>query len=144
MAVKKKPIVGYIKLQIPGGQANPSPPVGPALGQRGVNIMDFCKSFNARTEDQMGMLLPVIITVYKDKSYTFIVKTPPAAILLRKAIGDSKGSAEPNRVKVGQVSRDQIREIAKLKMPDLNAHTLEAAEKIIEGTARNMGITVKG
>ncbi len=143
MAVKKK-IGGYIKLQIPGGQANPSPPVGPALGQRGVNIMEFCKAFNARTESQMGMILPVVITVYKDKSFTFIVKTPPAAVLLKKAIGGIKGSPEPNRVKVGSVNRDQIREIAKIKMPDLNAHTIEAAEAIIEGTARNMGITVEG
>lgn len=143
MAVKKK-IDSYIKLQIPGGQANPSPPVGPALGQRGVNIMEFCKAFNARTESQMGMILPVVITVYKDKSFTFIVKTPPAAVLLKKAIGGKKGSPEPNRVKVGSVNRDQIREIAKIKMPDLNAHTIEAAEAIIEGTARNMGITVIG
>ena len=145
MAIKtRKKVEGYIKLHITGGQANPSPPVGPALGQRGVNIMEFCKAFNARTADQMGTVVPVIITVYKDKSFSFIVKTPPAAVLLKKAIGDKKGSPEPNRVKVGVVSRDQIREIAKLKMPDLNAHTIEAAEAIIEGTARNMGITVKG
>ena len=143
MATKKK-VEGYIKLQIPGGQANPSPPVGPALGQRGVNIMEFCKAFNARTQDQMGMVLPVILTVYQDKSFNFVVKTPPAAVLLRKAIGDKKGSPEPNRVKVGTVTRSQIHEIARIKMPDLNAHTLEAAEKIIEGTARNMGITVEG
>ena len=143
MAVKKK-VEGFIKLQIPGGQANPSPPVGPALGQRGVNIMEFCKAFNARTQDQMGMILPVIITVYKDKSFSFIVKTPPAAVLLRKAIGDKKGSPEPNRVKVGKITRKQLREIAQVKMPDLNAHTLEAAEMIVEGTARNMGITVEG
>jgi large subunit ribosomal protein L11 len=143
MAVKKK-IEGYVKLQIPGGQANPSPPVGPALGQRGVNIMEFCKAFNARTSDQNGMTLPVVITVYKDKSFSFIVKTPPAAVLLKKAIGDKKGSPEANRVKVGVVTRKQLSEIAKIKMPDLNAHTLEAAEEIIAGTARNMGITVKG
>lgn len=143
MAVKKK-IYGFIKLQIPGGQANPSPPVGPALGQRGVNIMEFCKAFNARTQDQNGMILPVIITVYKDKSFSFIVKTPPAAVLLSKAIGDKKGSPEPNRVKIGSVTRKQLHEIAMIKMPDLNAHTLEAAESIIEGTARNMGIRVKG
>ena len=143
MATKKK-IDGYIKLQIPGGQANPSPPVGPALGQRGVNIMEFCKAFNARTQDQMGMVLPVVITVYQDKSFSFIVKTPPAAVLLRKAIGDKKGSPEPNRVKVGKVTRAQLLEIAKVKMPDLNAHTIDAAVMIIEGTARNMGITVEG
>ncbi len=143
MAIKKK-IDGYIKLQIPGGQANPSPPVGPALGQRGVNIMEFCKAFNARTQDQMGMILPVVITVYKDKTFSFIVKTPPAAVLLSKAIGDKKGSPEPNRIKVGHVTRKQIRDIAKIKMPDLNAHTIEAAEAIVEGTARNMGVTVEG
>jgi len=139
----KKPIDGYIKLQIPGGQANPSPPVGPALGQRGVNIMEFCKAFNARTSEQNGTIVPVVITVFKDKSFSFIVKTPPAAVLLSKAIGDKKGSPEPNRVKVGSVSREQLREIAKIKMPDLNAHTIEAAEEIIAGTARNMGITVR-
>ncbi|NQU04748.1 MAG: 50S ribosomal protein L11, partial [Calditrichaeota bacterium] len=132
-----------IKLQIRGGQANPSPPVGPALGQRGVNIMEFCKAFNARTSEQNGTIVPVVITVYKDKSFSFIVKTPPAAVLLSKAIGDKKGSPEPNRVKVGSVSREQLREIAKIKMPDLNAHTIEAAEEIIAGTARNMGITVR-
>lgn len=144
MAVKsKKKIEGFIKLQIPGGQANPSPPVGPALGQRGLNIMEFCKAFNARTKEQMGTIVPVIITYHKDKTFNFIVKTPPASVLLRKAIGDKKGSPEPNRVKVGVVSKDQIREIAKIKMVDLNAHTVEAADAIIEGTARNMGITVK-
>ncbi len=140
---QKKRTVGFIKLQIPGGQANPAPPVGPALGQRGVNIMEFCKAYNARTEDQMGMILPVIITVYHDKSFSFIVKTPPAAVLLRKAAGVDKGSAEPNRTKVGKVSRESIRQIAETKMADLNAHTIEAAEHIIEGTARNMGITVE-
>ncbi|MDP8239425.1 MAG: 50S ribosomal protein L11 [Candidatus Hatepunaea meridiana] len=144
MAVRKKKIQGYVKLQIPGGQANPSPPVGPALGQRGINIMEFCKAFNARTEGQNGMILPVVITVYKDKSFSFIVKTPPAAVLLRKAIGKDKGSPEPNRLKVGKVTHDQLREIAKIKMPDLNAHTIEAAEAIIAGTAKNMGITVEG
>lgn len=143
MAPKKK-IAGFIKLQIPGGQANPSPPVGPALGQRGVNIMEFCKAFNARTEDQMGMILPVIITVFADKSFSFEVKTPPAAVLLRKAVGVEKGSPEPNRTKIGTISREKIREIARTKMPDLNAHTIEAAERIIEGTARNMGLNVEG
>lgn len=140
MAVKK--IIGYIKLQIPGGQANPSPPVGPALGQRGVNIVEFTKAFNERTKDSMGMILPVVITIYYDKSFSFIVKTPPAPVLLRKAAGLDKGSAEPNRIKVGNISRDKVREIAEQKMPDLNAHTIEAAERIIEGTARNMGITI--
>jgi len=144
MAVGGKKITGYVKLQILGGQANPAPPVGPALGQRGVNIMEFCKAFNARTQDQMGMVLPVIITVYHDKKFSFVVKTPPAAVLLRKAIGQEKGSPEPNRVKVGTIPREKVREIAKLKMPDLNAHTLDAAERIIAGTARNMGITVEG
>jgi large subunit ribosomal protein L11 len=140
---KKKRAIGFIKLQIPGGQANPAPPVGPALGQRGVNIMEFCKAYNARTEDQMGMILPVIITVYHDKSFSFIVKTPPAAVLLKKAAGVEKGSSEPNREKVGKVTRENIRQIAETKMADLNAHTIEAAEHIIEGTARNMGITVE-
>lgn len=143
MAVKKK-ISSYVKLQIRGGQANPSPPVGPALGQRGVNIMEFCKAFNARTEGQMGMVLPVIITIYHDKTFSFIVKTPPAAILLKNAAGLKSGSAEPNRIKVGKVKREKITEIAQIKMPDLNAHTIEAAERIIEGTALNMGITVEG
>jgi large subunit ribosomal protein L11 len=144
MAVSSKRVTGFIKLQIPGGQANPSPPVGPALGQRGVNIMEFCKAFNARTQDQMGLVLPVVVTVYHDKSFSFVVKTPPASVLLRKACGQEKGSPEPNRVKIGTVNREKIREIAKTKLPDLNAHTLEAAERIIEGTARNMGITVEG
>lgn len=142
MAARGKKVEGYVKLQIPGGQANPSPPVGPALGQRGVNIMEFCKAFNARTQDQMGMVLPVVITVYQDKSFTFIVKTPPAAVLLKKAAGLDKGSSEPNRLKVGKISKEKVREIAETKMPDLNAHTVEAAEKIILGTARNMGITL--
>ncbi len=142
--VSRKKIEGYIKLQIPGGQANPSPPVGPALGQRGVNIMEFCKAFNERTKEQMGVIIPVIITVYKDKTFNFIVKTPPASFLLRKASSLDKGSSEPNRIKVGTVTRKQIEEIAQTKMVDLNAHTLEAAARIIEGTARNMGITVEG
>jgi large subunit ribosomal protein L11 len=139
-----KKIVGYIKLQIPAGQANPSPPVGPALGQKGVNIMEFCKQFNARTQNQAGLIIPVVITVYSDKSFTFITKTPPASVLLLKAAKIEKGSAEPNRVKVGKVTREQIKEIAQLKMPDLNAASLEAAMSMIEGTARSMGITVEG
>lgn len=139
-----KKIVGYIKLQIPAGQANPSPPVGPALGQKGVNIMEFCKQFNARTQNQAGLIIPVVITVYSDKSFTFITKTPPASVLLLKAAKVEKGSAEPNRVKVGKVTKDQIKEIAMLKMPDLNAASLETAMSMIEGTARSMGITVEG
>lgn len=139
-----KKIVGYIKLQIPAGQANPSPPVGPALGQKGVNIMEFCKQFNARTQNQAGLIIPVVITVYSDKSFTFITKTPPASVLLLKAAKIEKGSAEPNRVKVGKVTKEQIKEIAMLKMPDLNATSLEAAMSMIEGTARSMGITVEG
>jgi large subunit ribosomal protein L11 len=139
-----KKIVGYIKLQIPAGQANPSPPVGPALGQKGVNIMEFCKQFNARTQNQAGLIIPVVITVYSDKSFTFITKTPPASVLLLKAAKIEKGSAEPNRVKVGKVTREQIKEIAQMKMPDLNAASLEAAMSMIEGTARSMGITIEG
>ena len=137
-----KKVVGQIKLQIPAGQASPAPPVGPALGQAGVNIMDFCKAFNARTQDQPGMIIPVVITVYADRSYTFITKTPPAAVLLRKAAGLEKGSGEPNRDKVGTVTSAQVEEIAKTKMPDLNAASVEAAMRIIEGTARSMGIEV--
>jgi len=139
-----KKILGYIKLQIPAGQANPAPPVGPALGQKGVNIMEFCKQFNARTQNQAGLIIPVVITVYSDKSFTFITKTPPASVLLLKAAKIEKGSAEPNRVKVGKVTKEQIKEIAMLKMPDLNAASLEAAMSMIEGTARSMGITVEG
>jgi large subunit ribosomal protein L11 len=137
-----KKVVNQIKLQIPAGQATPAPPVGPALGQAGVNIMDFCKAFNAKTQGQPGMIIPVVITVYADRSYTFITKTPPAAVLLKKAAGLEKGSGEPNRNKVGKVTRAQIEEIARTKMPDLNAGTLEAAAKIIAGTARSMGIEV--
>ena len=144
MAAPKKKVAGYIKLQITGGQANPSPPVGPALGQRGMNIMDFCKAFNARTEDRMGVLLPVVITVYQDKTYSFVVKTPPASYLLKKAAGLEKGSSEPNRNKVGKVTLEQLHEIARQKMVDLNAHDLDKAMRIIEGTARNMGIMVEG
>jgi large subunit ribosomal protein L11 len=139
-----KKVTGQIKLQIPAGQATPAPPVGPALGQAGVNIMDFCKNFNARTQSQQGMIIPVVITVYADRSYTFITKTPPAAILLRKAAGVEKGSGEPNRNKVGKVSKAQVEEIAKTKLPDLNAASLEAAVRIIEGTARSMGLDIQG
>jgi large subunit ribosomal protein L11 len=139
-----KKIIGMIKLQIPAGQANPSPPVGPALGQHGVNIMEFCKAFNAKTQDKQGLIIPAVITVYADRSFTFITKTPPAAILLKKASGVEKGSGEPNREKVGKVSKAQVREIAKQKMVDLNANNEEMAMKIIEGTARSMGIVVEG
>ncbi len=139
-----KKVVGFIKLQIPAGQANPAPPVGPALGQKGVNIMEFCKQFNARTQAQAGLVIPVVITVFSDKSFTFITKTPPAAVLLAKAAKIEKGSAEPNRTKVAKVTKKQIREIAELKMPDLNAHDVEAAMKMVAGTARSMGITVEG
>ena len=137
-----KKVVGQIKLQIPAGQANPAPPVGPALGQRGVNIMEFCKAFNAKTQDQKGMIIPVIITVYSDRSFTFITKTPPASILLFKAAKIEKGSGEPNKKKVASVTRKQVEEIARLKMPDLTAATVEAAMRTIEGTARSCGITV--
>jgi large subunit ribosomal protein L11 len=137
-----KKIVGYVKLQIPAGQANPAPPVGPALGQKGVNIMEFCKQFNARTQAQAGLVIPVVITVFSDKSFTFITKTPPAAILLAKAAKVEKGSAEPNRTKVGKVTRKQVREIAQLKMPDLNAADITAAMSMVAGTARSMGLTV--
>jgi large subunit ribosomal protein L11 len=137
-----KKAVGFIKLQIPAGQANPAPPVGPALGQKGVNIMEFCKAFNAKTGDKQGLIIPVIITVYSDKSFTFITKTPPASVLLAKAARIEKGSAEPNRVKVAQVTRKQLREIAETKMPDLNTQDIEAAMKMVAGTARSMGITI--
>jgi len=139
-----KKITGYIKLQIPAGAATPAPPVGPALGQAGVNIMDFVKNFNARTAAQSGLIIPVVITVYADRSYTFITKTPPAAILLKKAAGVDKGSGEPNKKKIGRVTRAQVEEIAKTKMPDLNAASLEAAIRIIEGTARSMGVEIEG
>jgi large subunit ribosomal protein L11 len=139
-----KKVVGQIKLQIPAGQATPAPPVGPALGQAGVNIMDFCKAFNARTGAQQGLIIPVVITVYADRSYTFITKTPPAAILLLKAAGIEKGSGEPNRNKVARVSRAQVEEIARTKLPDLNAASLDAAMRTVEGTARSMGIEVTG
>jgi large subunit ribosomal protein L11 len=138
-----KKITGFIKLQIPAGQANPAPPVGPALGQKGVNIMEFCKQFNARTKDQQGLIIPVIITVFSDKSFTFITKTPPAATLLLKAAKIEKGSGEPNRNKVAKVTKKQVREIAELKMPDLNAANIESAMSMVAGTARSMGITVE-
>jgi large subunit ribosomal protein L11 len=139
-----KKITGYIKLQIPAGAATPAPPVGPALGQAGVNIMDFVKNFNARTAAQAGLIIPVVITVFADRSYTFITKTPPAPILLIKAAGVAKGSGEPNKKKVGTVTRAQVEEIAKTKMPDLNAASLEAAIRTIEGTARSMGLDIQG
>lgn len=138
-----KKVLANIKLQIPAGQANPAPPVGPALGQHGVNIMEFCKSFNARTQEQKGFIVPVIITVYGDRSFTFITKTPPASQLLMKALNKSKGSGEPNKKKIGTLTWDQIAEIAKVKLEDLNTTDLEAAKQIIAGTARSMGINVK-
>jgi large subunit ribosomal protein L11 len=138
-----KKITGYIKLQIPGGKANPSPPVGPALGQKGVNIMEFCKQFNAKTADKGGLVIPVVITVYSDKSFTFITKTPPAAELLKKAANAPKGSAEPNKTKVAKVTAAQVKEIAELKMPDLNANDVEHAISMVTGTARSMGFTVE-
>ncbi|MBI5464124.1 MAG: 50S ribosomal protein L11 [Ignavibacteriales bacterium] len=138
-----KKVVGFIKLQIPAGAANPAPPVGPALGQKGVNIMEFCKQFNAKTKDQAGLIIPVIITVYSDKSFTFITKTPPAATLLLKAAKLEKGSGEPNRNKVGKVTKKQVKEIAVLKMADLNAASVESAVSMVAGTARSMGITVE-
>ncbi len=137
-----KKVLTLIKLQIPAGQANPAPPVGPALGQHAVNIMEFCKAFNAQTQAQDGTIIPVEITVFEDRSFKFITKTPPAAVLLREALGIDKGSGEPNRAKVGTVSREKVREIAELKMPDLNANDVDAAMKIIEGTARSMGVEV--
>ena len=138
-----KKILGYIKLQISAGQANPAPPVGPALGQQGVNIMEFCKAFNETTKEQSGMIIPVVITVYADRSFTFITKTPPAAILLKKKAGIPKGSGEPNREKVGKVSENDLREIAEIKKEDLNANTVEMAMEMIRGTAKSMGLEVK-
>ena len=137
-----KKVIAEIKLQIPAGQANPSPPVGPALGQRGVNIMEFCKAFNAQTQAQQGLIIPVIITVYADRSFSFITKTPPAAVLLKRAAGIEKGSGEPNKKKVGKVTRAQVREIAQIKMPDLTAESVEAAMRTVEGAARSMGIDI--
>ena len=139
-----KKVVAEVKLQIPAGQANPSPPVGPALGQRGVNIMEFCKAFNAQTQAQAGLVIPVIITVYADRSFTFITKTPPAAVLLKRAAGIEKGSGIPHKNKVGTVTKQQVREIAQLKTPDLTAGSLDAAIRTVEGTARSMGIVVEG
>jgi large subunit ribosomal protein L11 len=137
-----KKITGYIKLQIPAGKANPSPPIGPALGQHGVNIMEFCKAFNAKTQAEEGTITPVVITVYADRSFTFITKTPPVPVLIMKAIGISKGSAVPNKTKVGSLTKTQVEEIAKKKMPDLNAASVEAAMRTVEGTARSMGIDI--
>jgi large subunit ribosomal protein L11 len=139
---RRKKVAQMLKLQIPAGQATPAPPVGPALGQAGINIMDFCKQYNAATQQQTGTIVPVEITVYEDRSFSFVTKTPPAAVLLRQKAGLDKGSSEPNRTKVGTVTRDQVREIAETKLPDLNANDVDAAMKIIEGTARSMGITV--
>ena len=139
-----KKVIGFIKLQIPAGKANPAPPVGPALGQHGVNIMEFCKAFNAKTQEQAGKLIPVEITVFADRSFTFITKTPPAASLLLEALGIQKGSGEPNREKIGIVTNAQLKEIAEIKMPDLNASDVESAMRMIAGTARSMGIVVKG
>ena len=139
-----KEIQGFVKLQVRGGQANPAPPIGPALGAKGVNIMDFCKQFNARTQDQMGKVLPVVLTVYSDKSFDFIIKTPPVAVQLTEASKIKNGSAESNRKKVGSVSWDQVRQIAEAKMPDLNCFTVESAMKMVAGTARSMGLTIKG
>ncbi len=139
-----KQVETYVKLQVKGGQANPAPPIGPALGSKGLNIMDFCKRFNAQTQDKVGQVLPVLITVFSDKSFDFIIKTPPAAILLMKAANIQKGSAEPNRNKVGKVNWDQVKEIAETKLPDLNAFTVEKAMSMVAGTARSMGVTVEG
>src|SRR5437773_19225 len=139
-----KEITGFVKLQCKGGQANPAPPIGPALGSKGLNIMEFCKQFNARTQDKAGVVLPVLITYYKDKSFEFVIKTPPAPILLMEASKVKSGSAQPNRNKVGSVSWDQVKQIAEMKMPDLNAFTVESAKKMVAGTARSMGLTVSG
>jgi large subunit ribosomal protein L11 len=141
--IMAKKVVGIIKLQLPAGKASPAPPVGPALGQHGVNIMGFCKEFNAKTNKQAGLIIPVVITVYQDRSFSFILKTPPAAVLLKKAVGIESGSSEPNRTKVAKVTKEQIKEIAEMKMKDLNASSVEKAMKMIAGTARSMGITVE-
>jgi len=139
-----KKVVAMVKLQCPAGQANPSPPVGPALGQHGVNIMEFCKAFNARTQDKQGLIIPAVITVYADRSFTFELRTPPASVLLKRAAKIAKGSGDPNREKVGKVTKAQVREIAEMKLPDLNAHDVDNAMRIVEGTARSMGIEVEG
>lgn len=139
-----KKVIGELKLQLPAGKATPAPPVGPALGQRGINIMEFVKAFNAKTSDKVGMIIPVVITVYADRSFSFILKTPPASILIKKAAGKEKGSSVPNKDKVGKITKKQVQEIAALKMPDLNANDIDAAMKMIEGTARSMGIEVVG
>lgn len=139
-----KEAIGFLKLQVKGGQANPAPPIGPALGSKGLNIMDFCKQFNARSQDKPGQVLPVLITIYNDKSFDFVIKTPPAAILIKEAIKVQTGSKEPNRLKVGSISWDQIRKIAEQKMPDLNAFRVEAAMRMVAGTARSMGVSVTG
>lgn len=139
-----KEVTGYLKLQVKGGAANPAPPIGPALGSKGLNIMDFCKQFNARTQDKPGQVLPVLITIYNDKSFDFVIKTPPAAILILDAAKKQKGSAEPNRTKVGSITWDQVKTIAETKMPDLNAFKIESAMKMVAGTARSLGITVSG
>ena len=139
-----KEIIGYLKLQVKGGQANPAPPIGPALGSKGLNIMDFCKQFNARTQDKQGQVLPVLLSIYNDKSFDFVIKTPPAAVLIMESIKIQKGSREPNRSKVGAISWEQIKKIAEIKMPDLNAFKVDSAMKMIAGTARSMGVTVSG
>lgn len=139
-----KEVTGYLKLQVKGGQANPAPPIGPALGSKGLNIMDFCKQFNARTQDKQGQVLPVLLTIYNDKTFDFVIKTPPAAVLILDAAKKQKGSAEPNRTKVGSITWDQVKTIAQTKMPDLNAFKIESAMKMVAGTARSMGITVSG
>ena len=139
-----KKVTGMIKLQLAAGKATPAPPVGPALGQHGVNIMGFCKEFNAKTADKAGLIIPVVITVYQDRSFSFILKTPPAAVLIKKELGLESGSGVPNRTKVGKLTKDQVRKIAEMKMPDLNANDLEGAMKIVAGTARNMGVKVEG
>ena len=139
-----KKIVGFIKLQIPAGKANPAPPVGPALGQHGVNIMEFCKAFNAKTQENMGKIIPVEITVFADRSFTFITKTPPTSTLILEAVGEKKGSGEPNREKIGSITKEQIKQIAEVKMPDLNAAGIESAMSMVAGTARSMGVLVEG
>ena len=138
-----KKVTAYIKLQVPAGQANPSPPIGPALGQHGLNIMEFCKSFNAKTQKQDGLIIPVVITVYADKTFSFITKTPPVPVLIKKALKLEKGSAEPNKKKVGKITDEQVEEIAKIKMPDLNCYDINAAKELVRGTAKSMGIEIK-